>query len=365
MPSVVTNGCFDGLHIGHIRTLAKCRELADDGSVTVFLNSDESVRQLKGEGRPIHPWAERAEALLALRAVGSVVKFDTEEELSELYRRMRPDILVKGPPWKDGQLTGQEFVREVVILESLAEASTSKVHGRPSIEVLDPRHPRGPFSAAVFDFDGTLSTLRDGWDRIMASMMEAEVGPDRAAEIAGMIAESTGVQTIHQMKWLAEQNGDGTSPGTYKARFLALLEREVKHRMLQKAPREYLLPGSHEVLARLNAAGVHCYLASGTDTEAVVREATWLGINGYFRGIYGAEGSSLDCAKKRVFQSLAGRGASIVAFGDGKVEMREARAVGALAVGIHRGGNRQRLVDAGAHILIEDFNRQLVFLDVR
>jgi len=362
MPSVVTNGCFDGLHLGHIRTLQRCRELADGGSVTVFLNSDESVRQLKGEGRPIHPFAERREMLQALRFVGSVVPFDTEEGLAELYRHMRPDILVKGPPWKEGQLTGQEWVGQVVILESLAEASTSAVYGRPSIEVLNPRHPRGPFGSAVFDFDGTLSTLRDGWQEIMAMMMVKELGPGSGSEVHEMIAETTGTQTIHQMMWLAGKKADGTSPGVYKARFLDLLEREVKTRMVRKPPRGYLLPGSHEVLARLNAAGVHCYLASGTDTEAVVREATWLGINGYFRGIYGAEGSSTACPKKRVFQSLAERQSAIVAFGDGKVEIREAAAVGALAVGIVRDGNRQRLVDAGAHILIEDFARDLVFL---
>lgn len=229
------------------------------------------------------------------------------------------------------------------------------------MEILNHSHQRGPFQAAVFDFDGTLSLLRDGWQKIMTAMMVEELGPLAGMDIWTMIAETTGMQTIHQMKWLAAQKS-GISAGTYKARFLAMLEHEVKLRMTKKSPREYLLPGSHEVLAKLNAAGAHCYLASGTDTEAVVREATWLGINGYFRGIYGAEGTSTDCPKKRLFQALADRRAKTVAFGDGKVEIREAKAIGALAVGIVRDGNRQRLVDAGADILTQDFKREMQFL---
>ena len=90
---VFTNGCFDILHAGHVRYLTAARELGD--ILIVGLNSDASVRKLKGEGRPVNPAADRAEVLAGLRAVDHVVIFE-EDTAEELVRRLQPDIYVKG-----------------------------------------------------------------------------------------------------------------------------------------------------------------------------------------------------------------------------------------------------------------------------
>ena len=90
---VFTNGCFDILHAGHVRYLTAARERGD--ILIVGLNSDASVRKLKGEGRPVNLTADRAEVLAGLRAVDHVVVFE-EDTAEELVRRLQPDIYVKG-----------------------------------------------------------------------------------------------------------------------------------------------------------------------------------------------------------------------------------------------------------------------------
>ena len=104
---VFTNGCFDLLHPGHIRSLEQARALGD--VLIVGLNSDASVRQLKGEGRPVIPERERAEILAALESVDAVVIFD---DLSprEVIARLLPDVLVKGGDWPGDQIVGREEV---------------------------------------------------------------------------------------------------------------------------------------------------------------------------------------------------------------------------------------------------------------
>jgi len=104
---IFTNGCFDLLHPGHIRSLELARELGD--VLIVGLNSDASVRQLKGEGRPIIPQRERAEILAALESVDAVVIFD-DLTPREVIARLLPDILVKGGDWPGDQIVGREEV---------------------------------------------------------------------------------------------------------------------------------------------------------------------------------------------------------------------------------------------------------------
>jgi rfaE bifunctional protein nucleotidyltransferase chain/domain len=89
----LTNGCFDVLHVGHVRYLRAARELG--GKVVVAVNSDASVRALKGEGRPVMPVAERAEILAALADVDVVVVFP-EDDVRALIREIRPDLHAKG-----------------------------------------------------------------------------------------------------------------------------------------------------------------------------------------------------------------------------------------------------------------------------
>lgn len=104
---VFTNGCFDLLHPGHIRSLEHARQLGD--VLIVGLNSDASVRRLKGEGRPAIPERERAEILAALETVDAVVIFD-EPTPHEVIARLLPDVLVKGGDWPGDQIVGREEV---------------------------------------------------------------------------------------------------------------------------------------------------------------------------------------------------------------------------------------------------------------
>jgi len=125
---VFTNGCFDLLHPGHLRSLEQARELGD--VLIVGINGDASVKELKGEGRPILPAAERAEILAALESVDAVVIF---EELTpqRVISRILPDILVKGSDWPGDQIVGREEVEaaggKVVLAPVVPGYSTSAI----------------------------------------------------------------------------------------------------------------------------------------------------------------------------------------------------------------------------------------------
>src|SRR5256884_5218372 len=102
---VFTNGCFDLLHPGHVRGLELARQMGD--ALIVGLNSDASVRQLKGPTRPVIPEQERAEILSALESVDAVVIFD-ELTPREVISQLLPDVLVKGGDWPGDQIVGRE-----------------------------------------------------------------------------------------------------------------------------------------------------------------------------------------------------------------------------------------------------------------
>lgn len=104
---VFTNGCFDILHVGHIRYLNQARALGD--LLVVGVNSDLSVKRLKGESRPVIPEAERAEVLLALKSVDYVILFEEDTPL-ELIKAVSPDVLVKGGDWAIEKIVGNDFV---------------------------------------------------------------------------------------------------------------------------------------------------------------------------------------------------------------------------------------------------------------
>lgn len=107
MTTVFTNGCFDLLHVGHVRLLSYARSLGD--RLVVGLNSDESVRALKGATRPIVPVDDRRELLLALESVDQVIVFDDETPL-QLIETLRPDVLVKGPDYAGRECCGAKLV---------------------------------------------------------------------------------------------------------------------------------------------------------------------------------------------------------------------------------------------------------------
>jgi D-beta-D-heptose 7-phosphate kinase/D-beta-D-heptose 1-phosphate adenosyltransferase len=123
---VFTNGCFDLLHPGHIQTLEASRALGD--ALIVGLNSDASVTQLKGAGRPIVPESERAELLAALDCVDAVVIFN-EPTPRETIAALLPDILVKGGDWPGDQIIGREEVEnaggKVVSIPVIPQYSTT------------------------------------------------------------------------------------------------------------------------------------------------------------------------------------------------------------------------------------------------
>lgn len=125
---VFTNGCFDLLHPGHLSLLEQARALGDE--LIVGVNSDASVRQNKGAGRPIVPEQERAEILAALECVDSVVIFD-EPTPREVIRQLLPDVLVKGGDWPSDQIVGREEVEaaggRVVLVPVVTGYSTTAI----------------------------------------------------------------------------------------------------------------------------------------------------------------------------------------------------------------------------------------------
>ncbi|MGZ3773668.1 MAG: D-glycero-beta-D-manno-heptose 1-phosphate adenylyltransferase [Pseudobdellovibrionaceae bacterium] len=125
---VFTNGCFDLLHIGHVRYLQEARSLGD--VLVVGVNSDESVKRLKGPTRPVQNESDRAEILAALEAVSFTVVF-TEDTPENLIHKVRPDILVKGGDWKIDQIVGAPFVLsnggKVMSLQFVDGKSTTKI----------------------------------------------------------------------------------------------------------------------------------------------------------------------------------------------------------------------------------------------
>jgi len=128
---VFTNGCFDILHLGHIDYLAKAAELGQ--VLVVGLNTDESVRRLKGGNRPIQDETSRAMMLASLRFVDAVVFFG-EDTPYELISLVKPDVLVKGADYKPEEIVGYDVVKDndgkVVTLEYLEGYSTSAIEAR-------------------------------------------------------------------------------------------------------------------------------------------------------------------------------------------------------------------------------------------
>ena len=121
---VFTNGCFDILHRGHATYLQAARALGD--TLIVGVNSDASVRRLKGEGRPINREEDRAYLLASLSAVDYVTIFG-EDTPYELLQQIRPDVLVKGGDYRLEEVVGREFAQEVRLIDFVDGYSTTKI----------------------------------------------------------------------------------------------------------------------------------------------------------------------------------------------------------------------------------------------
>ena len=125
---IFTNGCFDILHVGHIRYLKEAKKIGD--ILIVAINSDSSVRATKGEKRPLIPENERAEVVASLKSVDYVTIFHESTPL-ELIEYLRPHIIVKGGDWVEEEVVGRESVKKgggkVVIVPEIRGASTTNI----------------------------------------------------------------------------------------------------------------------------------------------------------------------------------------------------------------------------------------------
>jgi len=125
---VFTNGCFDIIHAGHVDYLEKAKSLGD--FLVVGLNSDESVKRLKGPTRPVNPVDQRKKVLQALKPVDLVIVFE-EDTPERLIKEIKPDILVKGGDWKIENIVGADFVMsyggKVYTIDFVYDTSTTKI----------------------------------------------------------------------------------------------------------------------------------------------------------------------------------------------------------------------------------------------
>ena len=125
---VFTNGCFDIIHAGHVDYLEKAKSLGD--VLIVGLNSDESVRRIKGKDRPVNTQEHRKRVLEALKPVDLVIIFD-EDTPERLIKLIKPDVLVKGGDWSIENIVGADFVRsyggEVITIDFVYDISTTKI----------------------------------------------------------------------------------------------------------------------------------------------------------------------------------------------------------------------------------------------
>jgi len=121
---IFTNGCFDIIHIGHIKLIKKASSLGD--ILIIGLNSDNSVKRLKGKNRPINNFSDRAEVLSAIEGVDYIVGF-SEDNPYNLIKKIRPDIIVKGGDYKVNDVIGREFAKKVYIFPLIKGKSTTKI----------------------------------------------------------------------------------------------------------------------------------------------------------------------------------------------------------------------------------------------
>ncbi len=257
---------------------------------------------------------------------------------------------------------------------------------------------------AIFDNDGTISTLREGWEHIMAPMMVKAVMGERYNDadrslymkvktaVDDLIDKTTGIQTLRQMKLLTELVRDFDivpedqilDEHGYKQIYNEELMKMVRQREMKLNNRELsvndlTIKGSVEFLKLLYDKGIKLFLTSGTDEADVKHEAAILGYDHFFEGrIFGATGDIRKEAKKVVLDRLLNRigdseAASIVTFGDGPVEIRETHKHGGITVGVatnelRRFGlnesKRSRLIKAGAEIVIPDFSSTSKLLEL-
>jgi len=239
----------------------------------------------------------------------------------------------------------------------------------------------------LFDFDGTLSLIRQGWPEVMVPMFVEVLPPlpgETEADLRKLAFEDimrlNGKQTIYQMIQLAERvkerGGKPEEPLWYKHEYLRRLDRRIEHRTQgiregRIKPDDLLVHQARPLLEELQRRGLALYLASGTDEAFVRQEAELLGVTSYFGPrIYGAQDDYRKFSKKMVIERILREhqipGHQLLSFGDGYVEIENTKDAGGLAVAVasdeaNNGSGRMdewkrnRLLGVGAHIVIPDF----------
>lgn len=256
-----------------------------------------------------------------------------------------------------------------------------------SIEIFNDSINLGKIKHAVFDFDGTLSLIRDGWQNVMVPMMIdllAETPTNETVEeletiVVEFVDRLTGKQTIYQMMQLCDEirkrSGQLKTPIEYKDLYNSLLLPIVEDRIAKLERGEISaetlrLPNSIELLRMLRDRNVRLYLASGTDVEFVKHEAELLEITDLLDGgIFGALRDYKNFSKAMVIQKIIDdfqlSGSELLIVGDGYVEIENAKSVGAIAVGFAsieqndynmNADKRDRLIRVGADIIIDNYD---------
>ena len=176
---VFTNGCFDVLHPGHIELLKQAK--SHGTWLIVGINSDESVRRIKGNGRPLFNQKERRQMLLSLESVDEVRIFD-EPTPERLIREIAPDVLIKGGDWKDGEIIGAEFVRS----HGGTVVTVPLVEGISTTAIID--RLKGPQMDQIDNENGVIANSLKQHSRVMELLYEQS--RDRISECAGILIET-------------------------------------------------------------------------------------------------------------------------------------------------------------------------------
>jgi phosphoglycolate phosphatase len=263
------------------------------------------------------------------------------------------------------------------------------------IEVARLDFPRAKIRAALFDFDGTLSLIREGWPEIMIPMMvdhlartpTRETRDELTQRVEEFVMRLNGKQTIYQMIQLADEiknrGGVPLEPLAYKHEYHELLWKRISGRVSalesgEKLPEPLTVPGSRELLSSLRDRGCPLYLASGTDLAYVKNEVRALGLAEFFGDhIYGAIDEYKNFSKKMIIERVVAEmklsPGELIGFGDGYVEIEELKRVGGVAIGVasdeeHRTGinewKRKRLLNAGADIIVPDYRDLKALLEL-
>ncbi|MBQ6823714.1 MAG: SIS domain-containing protein [Clostridia bacterium] len=272
----------------------------------------------------------------------------------------------------------------MLYVHSLSYVLQQKLQEVWGAEIVTPMYGR-KFTAALFDWDGTVSCIRSGWQKIMipyfVEVLEATPQAEDHESIVKVVTDFvdflTGKQTIFQCIALDEEvqkrGGAAVDPYEYKKEYLRRLEIYIKDRKdalrAGADPAEYRVPGACELITKLQEMGIKCYLASGTDEADVIYEAGLLGMDTAFAGgIHGAQDYMLDCSKELVIKDMIEKEGikpeELISFGDGYVEIELVAKLGGYAVGaatdeFRRCGvdewKRNRLLAAGAKMIVPDF----------